>query len=278
MRYQHQHFIDTQLKDIVALNDELHKLYDNANDLYQFIAEYKDYLKYIGIDYDKIEKLNDRIPINSFEVKSRNFDDEMEHQLLKANLNAYVNILTNKIPAIQEEIDFKTYMAHISFESFMDIYSSLNTEISRILILGDRYYFPGKLGGIEILTYDRNFNKQVPDYGKSNKLKKEGHEHYMVFRTDDTYCTPVFLKENSYVKNYKYYRFKFTKFINTKERSQEQYYKDMDVDNVDSIIYDTRVGNWEKMLAIKKIYGEQIYTHHDNKLRKSEAYNRKYIR
>jgi len=278
MRKQYQHFIDNNIRAIKESNSKLHELYDTANNLYATISKHKSYLKLIAFPYDKLEQLNDRSLNKKFDIKTYNFDDTIEKDILKSNIYTYMNILVDKIPIIKEDINFRNFLIHMPFKNYMDMYNSLNTEISRILLLGDKYYFPGKLGGLQIATYDRNFNKKTINFGATNKLKKEGKTDQPIYYTDDTYTAPVFLKDLSFVPNYKYYKFKFTKFINTEDRSQEKYYKEMDTNDQDSIIYDTKVGNWEKMLAMKQVFGEQIYEKYGNKLSKSEAYNRKYIR
>lgn len=270
MREQYDFFIKTQQHLLDYKINEIHELYDKANNLYSLISKSKDYLKFIGFSYDKIEKLNNREELYYYDYKPGNFHESAEIMQLKANVFTYTNILVNKIPELEKDIEFIGNLAIIPYEAFIDLYAALNNTISETLLEGDPYYFPKGIGGIQIFNFNRDFNKKVVDYGRSNELKKQGFEKYIVFHLDDVYTAPKYMKKTATVPNYKYYNFKFTRFINTPSRSRKEYYKQKH--SKQDILKDVKIGNWDKMLALINLKSKQIYTDYGDRLPKWKTY------
>lgn len=270
MTEQYNHFITKQKSLFKSKLDEIHNLYVVANNLYKVISKNKIYLKFIGFNYNKIEKLNNREELYLYDYKGSTFDEAPEILILKANVVTYSNILVKDIPKLKKELEFLSLLIDLPFGAYVDLYSSINRSISAKLLRGKAYYFPKQLGGIQIFNMKRNFKKKVVDYGRSNKLKKQGLKKYIVFHLDDNYTAPKYIKETATVKNYKYYSFKFTKFINTKSRDRFKYYNECT--NDEDIINDRKIGNWDKMLALIHLNTRNKYTDYDKRQRKWETY------
>lgn len=262
---QYDYFVSTQKAELNRCIEEVHNLYIHANKLYDIIIANKEYLKFIKAPVDKIEKLNNRYTTSHYQDTKIDYDDDPEVARLKSNIHTYSNILVYRIPKLQDEIKFRTLMYSMPYKVFLDFYRTLNTEIAVELLLGNRYYIPLRVGDLQVFNYSRDFTKKSVDFGKTNKHKKETGETHVFYHLDDKYTAPRYVKTNAAIKNYKYYLFKFNKFINTKSRSKAKLHES--ITDIDDILYNNKLGNWDKMLAIKHIdKSDKRYNDYDRKI------------
>lgn len=262
---QYEYFIATQKADIKKAAKELHELYIHANKLYDIIIDNKEYLRLIKAPVQTIEYLNDRHLLTAYKDTKINYDDDPEIARLKANIHAYSSILTYKIPTLQRDIEFKSLLYAMPYRIFLDFYKTLNTEIAAEMLKGNRYDIPVSVGSLQIFNYHRDFTKKSIDFGRTNKHKKETGETHVFYHVDDRYTAPRYVKTFAHVPNYKYYKFKFNKFINTKSRSKTELYQS--INSIDDVLYNSKIGNWDKMLAIRHVENsDKRYKDYDRKI------------
>lgn len=257
---QYNHYIKYNRSIIIYLFEELHSLYSKRNILFNIIKNHKSYLIMIGFPYNKLEDIQNNLSCKSINVYY-DFDDDVKHMTLRANLSHYVYITCTKIPEVLEKINYYRFMSSIPFKTFKDICFTLNKEISNKLLLGDSYEIPGGGGLLKIKRYTRKFKKKVVDWGESNKLKQTNPDKYIVFHVDDEFTAVHYDKSLAKFPNYKFYRFKLTSFINTKDRSKLNYYNSVNTN--EEILNSDNVGNYQKMMAMIKLNTIKHYDKHD---------------
>lgn len=257
---QYEHFIEYQLSRVEHYVTLLHELYQKKADLYSAISNNKSYLIMLGFPYDIVENLQDEVSTRSYNAYEYDFDDDVKHMTLRYNLMAYAHVVTKKIPHALSRIKHHTFILTINKEVFIELYRTLNDEILRHLLNGRVYEFTDRVGMLKIARYPRCFDKKVVDYGASNELKKTNPNNYIVFHLDDEYPAVMYHKTNSNVPNYKYYKFKFTKFINGYDRNKEKYYES--VKGIDTLYKDKTVGSFDKMLATVHLHGLKHFDKH----------------
>lgn len=253
MLEQYNHFIDYHTKLAKVCFDKIHELYKRRSILFAIIERHEEYLRLIGFPFDKFKATENDVKAETFAIDHNAFDENVKYLTLRANINNYIYITFTTLPSLYEALKEHSFLSRMPYRSFRDLYIGLNTEISRRILLGRTYEFPYSVGMLKIVRHKRNFKKKTVDWGESNKLKKENPDRYIVFHLDDEYLAPKFDKSCSRIPNYKYYRFKFTSFINTKERSQLKYYKG--VKELEEVFYEPKVGNLEKMIAVTHFEG-----------------------
>lgn len=257
----YEYFIRSQVETITFYFNLLHDVHVKRLELYNIIRKHKDYLYFIGFPYDKLEEFmyNDRrLGINMSEY---DFDDTVQRNLLKSNIITFVNLSTRRIPTIEEKIAYHNYLVSISFKTFSNLFLILNNEISSHIIKGRLYDFSNGIGSIKVYRFNRNFKKKSVDWGRSNEQKKITPDRYLMYHLDDEYVAAKYIKSKARVQNYKYYRFKLTSYINTKDRSKNNFYKS--VECMEDIFKETKVGNLEKVLAVTHLETPKFYDKHD---------------
>ncbi len=257
---QYDHFIGYQLARVEHYVLLLHELYQKKVDLHTVISNNKSYLLMLGFPYDIIDNLQQELPTRGYNPYDYDFDDNPKYLTLRSNLVAYSQIVTKKIPHVIGRIKHHTYLINMSKEVFKELYKTLNNEILKHLLQGRSYEFPSAVGMLKIERYPRCFNKKVVNYGESNKLKKTNPDNYIVFHLDDEYAAITYDKTNVKVANYKYYKFKLTKFINGYDRNMYKYYDT--VESIDTLYKDTKVGAFDKMLATIHLHGIKHFDKH----------------
>ncbi len=257
---QYNHFIDYQVSRVEHYVSLLHELYQRKADLYSVIRNNKSYFIMIGFPYHIIDKLNNEIKTKTYNAYDYDFDDDAKHLMLRSNLVAYQQIVTIKIPHVIDKIKHHTFMMNISKPVFTELYNTLNLEILKHLLKGRVYEFTNRVGMLKIERFERTFNKNVVNYGESNKLKKTNPDNYIVFHVDDEYPAVFYDKSSAKVANYKYYKFKFAKFINGYNRNKYQFYET--VESIDQMYKDKTVGSFDKMLAVVHLHGLKHFDKH----------------
>lgn len=254
---QYNHFIGTQYNVIREYLDTVHDCYIKRNSLFKQIEKHKPYLIMIGFPYAKLEIIQREDNVKAINLEYE-FDDDPKSLILKSNIQYYVHLSCIRIPDLKLKIEFHQFLLSIKFKNFTDIYSTLNTEIANKIIEGGMYVLPNSKGAyIEIKRFARNFKKNIVNWGESNKLKKINPDRYIVYHIDDEYVAPRFGKKNCVYPNYKLYRFKFTSFINGVNRKIEELYPKLNT--VEKILQCTKLGNFQKMLAMTKLHGMDYY-------------------
>lgn len=257
---QYDHFVEYQDKKVKHYVNVLHNLYQKKADLYKVVSSNKRYLVMLGFPYDIINDLQDEVPTRMYNAYDFDFDETPKYLTLKSNIVAYQQIVTKKIPHVISRLKHYTYLMTISEPAFRQLYTTLNYEILRHLLKGRVYEFPNGVGMIKIERINRCFNKRVVDWGTSNKLKKENPDKYIVYHLDDEYPAVMYHKATARVPNYKYYKFKFTSYINTHDRSNLTYYER--AESIDQFYRDTHAGSLQKMLATVHLHGIKHFDKH----------------
>jgi len=260
LQEQYNHFIQGEINRCRFYFDELHLAYSKKNQLFKLIVKHKDYLTFLGVNYKSIEDIQYDKGRKKINVSNLDFDNTPTYIALAANIKVYLYITLEKIPRLKDRIKFHSYLSNIPLSDFRDIYSSINNEISNILIKGGQYSFSKGVGKIRINRFKRNPNVKVVDRGETNKLKKLRKDNYIVFRTDDYFNAVFYNKKNAVCKNNSFYKFKLTSFINTVSRNKQEFYES--VKKEEDIINEAKIGNLEKMLAMTKLHGINYYERH----------------
>jgi len=250
---QYEHFIDYQVSKLEHYVTLLHELYQKKANLYDIIRNNKPYLIMIGFPCHIVEKLNDEVPAKLYNAYDYDFDDNAKYLMVRSTLVAYQHVVTTKIPYVLDKIKHHTFMMNISKKVFIELYKVLNYEILKHLLKGRVYEFTDKVGMLKIERFKRNFGKKVVNYGESNKLKKTNPDNYLVYHVDDEFAAVVYHKATARVPNYKYYTFKFSKFINGYDRNKYKFYDT--VESIDQVYKDKQVGSFDKMLAVIHLHG-----------------------
>lgn len=255
MLNNYEYFIQQEQEKAKHYFDRLHDLIDRKNHLFKAISKYKDYLVFVNFPFRLIERIQYQDIPYLYSISDDFFEDTLEHQRLKINITSYLNLNTHTIPNTIERLKFHSMQACMPKKIYRQIMMAINNEISKYLLTGGKYQFKNRIGALKISRFERDFSKEVVDWGETNKEGKR------VLHLDDEYLAVKYYKKNSTADNYKLYKFKFTSFINTPERKQTVFYDS--VKTIDEILLEDRVGNLEKMMAIKQLKGINYYTKED---------------
>jgi len=261
MNNQYEHFIEHQRRVVGVYSERLHEYYNRKNQLYKIINKYKDYLVIIGFPIQRLRDINLGKSLTNINVYDYSFDDNPKYLTLRSNIYNFLKMACIKIPETIETLDFHVFLLNMPLKNFRDFYKTLNKEISKDIILGNCYNFPHNVGSVRIYRFKRDFNKRVVDRGRSNKLKAQNPDNYIVFHVDDFYNAAIYDKNLAKVPNYKFYRFKLTSFINTKQRRQLEYYDS--IKSEEEILETDKVGNLQKMLAMTHFHNPKYYELYD---------------
>lgn len=251
MADSYTYFIEQEELKAKHYFDKLHLLIERKNQLFEAIDKYRDYLYFVNFPYKMIERIQyEDIPFIC-SVTDDYFEDTNEHIILKTNIASYLNLTYNTIPNAINKIKFHSMQSCMPKKIYRQIILQLNKEISSHILLGNSFNFKNRIGALRIARFERDFKREVIDWGETNKAGKK------VLHLDDEYLAVKYFKKTSTVDNYKIYRFKFTSFINTPERKQSVFYDS--VSTIDEILNEDKVGNLEKMMAIKHLKGINFY-------------------
>lgn len=256
MLNSYDYFIKQELAKANHYFDKLHSLIERKNQLFKAISKYQDYLCFVNFPYKMLERAQHESIPYVCSVSDDYFEDTTEHKILKVNIGTYISLTSDTIPNCIRRLDFHSMQSCMPKKVYRQIIAGINKEISAYILKGERYSFRNRIGVLKIARFERNFDKEVINWGETNKAGTK------VLHLDDEYLAVKYFKKSSTVDNYKLYRFKFTSFINTPERKQSVFYDN--VKDIDEVLEETSVGNLEKMMAIKHLKGINFYSKKDD--------------
>lgn len=113
----------------------------------------------------------------------------------------------------------KNYEKPVTRSTYNKIITALNSEVIDYLLLGEgrKFYFGSRLGYLTIFKFKRNIRIAAngkliapADWGKTNKLKKEGKldKGKVVYITDDYYIGFKWVREHCNIKGNHAYKFR----------------------------------------------------------------------
>jgi len=98
----------------------------------------------------------------------------------------------------------------ITEKLFREIWAVYIAEAIDIVLEGGYIILPGRLGELSVVRKERDPEKKAPNWGETNKLRKEGFEGIVYF-TDPMYIRFLWRKSRCYVKNRSIWNFKPTR-------------------------------------------------------------------
>lgn len=250
-------FIKQEKEKAKETFDKLHSLYERKNLLYKLISKHKSKLLLYNFPFHYIDRLqNEEVKGLNFLVLDSHLEDSTEDLVLMANIKTYMTLCNYTIPATHKRLKYHTLNSHMSIINFRRFIDSINKEISNYILMGFKYTLPHIKSNIKIYKFSRDHNNKVIDWGETNKARKIDPTA-KIYRVDDHYLAPMLSKNPKATSKARVYKFKFTSYINTRERKQLVYYDN--VKSIEEVIRDNKIGNLEKMLAIKHIKGINYY-------------------
>lgn len=258
MKEMYQSFIKQEKERAKSSSDKLHELYETKNQLYNIISKQRSRLMFNNfpihyIDDIQNNKIKDR---STFALLDDYLDDSQEDFMLKANIKSYLSLNWYTLPQLKKKLKFHILNAHITERNFRILIGEMNNQISNYVLLGNKFNMPFVRASLKIYKYKRDFKKRAVNWGETNKAKKTD-PNAKIYHVDDYYIGVRFTKRANTPSRNRLYKFKFTSFINTKKRQQLEYYNS--VKHIKDVINDNKVGNLEKMLAIKHLKGINFY-------------------
>jgi hypothetical protein len=252
----YNYFIAKERELAIMFSGKLHEAYLVMNGIYNKINKHRAYLQFIGFPIHILDKGYNKESKSVLTLYDKHFDDTVEHIQLKANISALTTMYHSVIPTYQTKLAIHSINSSMAYTTYCDIINTINQEIANVVLLGKRFSFRKKIGLLRIHTFNRNFNRKVVDKGETNKLKKQGINK-IVYHVDDTYVGFKLIRNPESELDVRFYAFTPTNFVNTKDRSKSNFIKNST--SVNEVLRSTKVGNLTKMLAIKKIKGNNFY-------------------
>ena len=106
---------------------------------------------------------------------------------------------TSNVP-VKTEAEFRSIWAE-----YMD------TVIEEVVLEGEFIHLAGRMGDFKVVRKRRNTNAPTPNWGLTNKAKKDGTYTGIIFYTDEFYYRYLWRKSNCIVKNKSIWNFKPTR-------------------------------------------------------------------
>jgi len=261
---QYNNFIESINSKINKAVDDIHIAISNKRYIFSYLKKYEYDIRKAGIDFDKLKEFS-KTDINSSFSINKNLkivDDEILNNILHSNLNTFIYLSYVKIDTLLDYIKYMTYISNISFPIYRFLIKSFNRNIVESLIKGDSYSFGFGLSSISIKRGKRSNNKKAIKWGESNKKRKEGSENWLSYHESPYYNFFYWNKSDCKISNYIFYNFKVTNFINTFDRSINNYYAN--VESIKQVIDDDQIGNLQKLNASVKLDPELINNYINN--------------
>jgi hypothetical protein len=106
----------------------------------------------------------------------------------------------------------KKHSSEIDEKLFRAIWSDyINESIDKIVLEGGYITLLGRMGELMVVRRNRNASRPTPNWGETNKLKKEEGFKGVVYFTDSHYCAYLWRKSKCFIKNKSIWHFKPTR-------------------------------------------------------------------
>jgi len=265
-KQQYQNSVEKIQSKMLQLNAEIHKLRLSKNAMYALLKTMEDKLADINVKMEYV----DTIQYNPDKKASWNYklvgDNPNMNVTLKELFYKYV-VTSNRILEYSRSYSILGSLRDIDYKSYSEIVNLIGEEISKGVLLGNKYLFKKTLGNITIGRFPKTPGKLTIDWARSNKNKQEilnrggvprlgdnNGENWLMYREDESYLAFNWNRDGIKIKNGVYYSFKATNFINTENRVNSDIQSQCR--NISQTLNNDKIGNIQKMLHLSSISSE----------------------